>query len=319
MLHEQFLRPILSETNQFKLDDLSDDTLNTFCEDTDFLSLMRLLNNFSTENHVDNITQLKSRMTMFCAEAKASGIFKACNSDRFMNMPLVYDTGASYGLTPFRSDFIDYQPCDIGVKDISKMNRVRGIGTVMYKMKATNGEIIFLAGLAYHLETADIRLFSPQTYHQIYGGSSDIDGDRVLMKLPQQPDLSIRHDIEIPIDRENTNLPLIYDVACSRVERQEIGPLFNSALSLTQKIFGFSVQWKVSVEDFDYEFDAYKRMLFPCVSSDQNKNLTQAQKELLLWHWKLGISMHRIQELMRGHQSKDRNGHYEWIPPVIKP
>ena len=30
-------------------------------------------------------------------------------SNNFHEMPLVYDTGASYGLTPFRADFIDYE------------------------------------------------------------------------------------------------------------------------------------------------------------------------------------------------------------------
>ena len=57
--------------------------------------------------------------------------------------------------------------------------------------------------------------------------------------------------------------------------------------------------------------------MMPCISVKENKNLSQGQKELLLWHWKLGISIRRIQELMRGHQSKDTNGKTTWIPPVI--
>ena len=43
-------------------------------------------------------------------------------------MMLVWDMGASYGLTPFRSDFIEYLECDIPVKDVTKVNRVIGIG-----------------------------------------------------------------------------------------------------------------------------------------------------------------------------------------------
>jgi hypothetical protein len=34
------------------------------------------------------------------------------------------------------------------------------------------------------------------------------------------------------------------------------------------------------------------------VAGPSNVNLTPGQKELLLWHWRLGISMSRIQELM---------------------
>ncbi len=40
---------------------------------------------------------------------------------------LIWDTGASYGLTPFRSDFIDYVTCDILVRDVTKVNTVVGI------------------------------------------------------------------------------------------------------------------------------------------------------------------------------------------------
>ena len=95
------------------------------------------------------------------------------------------------------------------------MNRVVGIGTVMYKIIATNGDTLFLAGLAYHLKTADIRLFSPQTYHQIYGGKSELDGDKVTMKLKKQPHLKIHHSIEIQINKHCTNLPMVFNVSCS--------------------------------------------------------------------------------------------------------
>ena len=36
-----------------------------------------------------------------------------------------------------------------------------------------------------------------------------------------------------------------------------------------------------------------------CVGSVENENLTVAQRELLLWHWKLGIGMQWIQAMMR--------------------
>ena len=34
---------------------------------------------------------------------------------------LVWDTGSSYGLKPFRSDFIDVVKCDLPVKDVTKV------------------------------------------------------------------------------------------------------------------------------------------------------------------------------------------------------
>lgn len=85
----------------------------------------------------------------------------------FRRMPLIWDMGALQGLTPFYSDFIHYHhKCDIPVKDVSKVNCVIGIGTVMYKFCTTNGDDIFLPRVAFHLPTAKICLLSPQSYHQ---------------------------------------------------------------------------------------------------------------------------------------------------------
>jgi hypothetical protein len=35
------------------------------------------------------------------------------------------------------------------------------------------------------------------------------------------------------------------------------------------------------------------------VGAAENENISAAQKELLKWHWKLGIGIYRIQEMMR--------------------
>ena len=312
--HEFFLDTPQGTNSPFELKNvIPDDKLSRFCEQSNFLSPMRLLRELKNSDHVANITTTIARMNILLCNTSANSK-RALQQCAVKSTPLVYDTGASHGLTPFRSDFIDYQECDIPVKDISKVNRVRGIGTGMYKFVATNGDLLYLPGLAYHLDTADIRLFSPQTYHQLYGGSSTIDGDKVVMKLQQQPGLALRHDVEITIDKTNTNLPMIYDVACSDTEKKEIGHHFRSAYTL-----GFTEKWNVEIEDFDYEFGTMAQMLCPCVGSDANENLSRGQKELLLNHWKLGINMQRVQDLMRGHQSQDSNGKNVWMPPVIKP
>ena len=57
-----------------------------------------------------------------------------CNhGGSFENTPLVWDTGASLGLTPspYRADFLDYVDVNIWVKDVTKTNNVVGIGTVI--------------------------------------------------------------------------------------------------------------------------------------------------------------------------------------------
>ena len=57
---------------------------------------------------------------------------------------LIWDTGASFGLAPFRSDFIDYAEADIPVKDVTNIKKVIGIGTTLHKFKNDKGKDFFL-------------------------------------------------------------------------------------------------------------------------------------------------------------------------------
>ena len=308
-------------------DSIDEDTLHRFCfgEDRDFSKcgrLCHLMSPTTTQQHTQNVSELLHRTNMFRVDTSVGhspeGDGIGLNPSSYAGMPLVYDTGASFGLTPFRADFIDYRPCNIPVKDITKVNKVKGVGTVMYKFVATNGDILFLPGLSYHLDTADIRLFSPQTYHQLYGGEDEIDGERVIMHLQQQPHLDIRHDICIPIDIKNTNLPLIQNTCCNDEEKSRIGPHFRTAIAASLHNFGVTRGASV-FDEFEFEFNAFADLLCPCVGVESNQNLSAGQKELLLWHWKLGISMHRVQELMKGHKAVDPFNKTTFFQPVITP
>ena len=64
---------------------------------------------------------------------------------------IVWDTGASYGLTPFRSDSIDYVKCNIPVKDMTKVNRVVGVDIKLNKFIDENGQEKFLSYICEHL------------------------------------------------------------------------------------------------------------------------------------------------------------------------
>ncbi len=94
---------------------------------------------------------------------------------------LIWDTGASAGLMPFWSDFIDYVECEIDVCDITKVNKVFGIGAMLHKFVDNNGNHVYLPCMSYHLPTTDVRLFSPQIYHQLHGGHSVVNGNEVVM------------------------------------------------------------------------------------------------------------------------------------------
>ena len=47
--------------------------------------------------------------------------------DNFQNMALEWDTGDSFGLTPFKVEFVDEMECDIPVKDVTMVNKVIGV------------------------------------------------------------------------------------------------------------------------------------------------------------------------------------------------
>ncbi len=84
------------------------------------------------------------------------------------------------------------------------MNKVIGIGTTLHKFIDTNGNSVYLPCILYHLPETDVRLFSPQTYHQIHGGYSEVYGQSNQMKLHTST-------IAIGISRDPTNLPVVFD------------------------------------------------------------------------------------------------------------
>ena len=86
-------------------------------------------------------------------------------------------------MTPFRSDFIDYVEVSFEVWDVTKANKVVGVGITLHRFVDDYGKDVYLPCVLYHLPTSDVRLFLPQIYHQLHGGSSTIDGANVCMKM----------------------------------------------------------------------------------------------------------------------------------------
>ncbi|EJK75690.1 hypothetical protein THAOC_02579, partial [Thalassiosira oceanica] len=78
----------------------------------------------------------------FGASAQLARAYRiSINNDcRFKSTVLVFDTGASHGLTPFLDDFVDYVEMELKVKDVSSVQTVVGIGTTLYKMRDTKGQ-----------------------------------------------------------------------------------------------------------------------------------------------------------------------------------
>ncbi len=148
---------------------LSKPTLDGFCDGhKDFLQLYRLMSTYSTVDHVKNAQSCVNCVNTLCGTF--GGTFEnQCSFSTGSLDPkfliLIWDTGASYGLTLFRSDFIDYVKCAIPVRDVTKVNTVVGIGTTLHKFTDINGNPVYIPCVLYHLPKTDVCLFSPQMYH----------------------------------------------------------------------------------------------------------------------------------------------------------
>jgi hypothetical protein len=134
-----------------------DDLLRSDCN---YIQLPRLLSQFQSNDHEKHISSCIARVLAHW------GAFENCtacggNLDPCSHV-LIWDRGASFGLTPFCSDFINYVECNIPVWDVTKVNKVIKIGTMLHKFIHTDGNPEFLPCISYHLPLTDICLFSLQ-------------------------------------------------------------------------------------------------------------------------------------------------------------
>ena len=135
----------------------------------------------------------------------------------YKDIPLIWDTRALFGLTPFRGYFIDYVDAVIPVKDVTKVNRVIGIGTAIQNMIDVNDQVFYLPCVYYHLLTNAVQLLSPQTYYQMHGGSSAVFIYQLIMKLPN-------NCIEIPINVQGVNLMILENSCLTAKDKDLYGP-----------------------------------------------------------------------------------------------
>ena len=71
--------------------------------------------------------------------------------------------------------------------------------------------------------------------------------------------------------------------------------------------------------NFDNDVEYYSKFYGPCVGPPVNKNFTGPQKDLLLWHWKIRVSMYHIQGFTRDRIYEETTGKISIMSPTIKP
>ena len=95
---------------------LDSSSIDSFCAaDHDFLHLPHLLKTLCNHDyHVRQINSVLDQVALFCGTYDMHQAAPGRLDPK--TLMLIWDTGGSAGLTPFRSDFIDYVECEIDVR-----------------------------------------------------------------------------------------------------------------------------------------------------------------------------------------------------------
>ena len=94
--------------------------INEFCDGrNDSKRLPKLLCEFVKLDQTSGSQQAVDRLNLFKSTLYACKDVNPVGN--FQTMMLEWNTGASFGLTEFKDNFVDYVECDIPVKDVNKV------------------------------------------------------------------------------------------------------------------------------------------------------------------------------------------------------
>ena len=221
---------------------------------------------------------LSTRISSFLSGAE--------DGDLQLSVPIVIDTGASISLTSDKDDFVgpitecEWKNLD-GIAGAKVL--IVGVGQVSWPIRDFFGNVEHVLTKALYCPSATIRLFSPQTYFVEHdSGTCSLDKSQVKLVLENGRSLYFPY-------QGGSNLPVMYtnwiDEPCPGAAN--LMAACNSTVTMDE-IFG--------------------------VKKD-NHNLSRPQKEVLLWHNRIGhVGCGWIQSLMR--KRKDAVGN-DSVPPVI--
>jgi hypothetical protein len=214
---------------------------------------------FTSNNQTLDLTDI-TRMPQPASFVRFQTVYSINNGD----YPLIFDTGASTTITPFKEDFITFQQ-DNGnsrLQGITGSTVCQGKGVIELSIIADDGTCKIINTNALYVPEAKVRLLSVQSYcaEKHHGSQMVIDGKSCYFNFPSSIGGG-RITFDLP---SGGNLPR---TSASRQLRKSTQPTSVGAFT---------------------------------VIHDDNKNLTRAQKHLLQWHWRLGhASMAWIQYLFR--------------------
>ncbi len=197
-----------------------------------------------------------------------------CLSSSKIKSSLVIDSGALVCISPHKEDFIDYGASAMTIKDLSSSNNDAGEGIISWNLEDIHGSIVKVEVNGYHMPHSDVRFLSPQVLLSTIGGSSIQTRNGVELYLDNGVNLFAPHCLR-------SNLPLL--------------PLANTNHNVR-------CVWSQAFEFNSNEIAAINDIKSSLLTAS-NTNLSQAQKEVLLWHQRLShASIPWIQSLMRHKQ-----------------
>ena len=84
-----------------------------------------------------------------------------------------------------------------------------------------------MPSISYNLTQTDLRLLSPQNYHQIHSGHYVVHRNQVIMHLPF-------HRIPTPVDIDGTNLLVPHNLFVTEHQKREIVPQMRLSLAYSR-------------------------------------------------------------------------------------
>ncbi len=189
------------------------------------------------------------------------------------NIPIVIDTGASVSLSPNKSDFIGpIEACTTSeLQGLSSTIKCEGMGWVDWTIRDLYGVTRRLRTRAYYVPDAQIRLFSPQKYFQEHkAGSLLLTWQNSLLTLCDGTQMTFPYN-------SGNSLPLMLPDSC----------------------FAMHVMGSNFEESHFLNDSSQNETILMSVAEETNQNLSNAEKEVLRWHWKLGhANMQHVQQLL---------------------
>jgi hypothetical protein len=227
--------------------------------------------NCATHNRKSKPPSLRQRALVAAAHltgqdgSKTASVYQSRNHPE---LPIVIDAGASVSVTRHIRDFRGpFQKCPTKSLDgLSFKKNALGMGKVTWEVQDFYGVKRTITTMVYYVPTANIRLFSPKDYFdEQNGGSYHKERGMTRLTLGDGTPLTFHY-------QPGRKLPIMLTSSHFNNPTTKVGLTFEDANILANLT----------------------------VADEVNQYLTEAKKELLLWHWKLGnADMQRVQMMIR--------------------